>query len=597
MQYRYKLHGYNDNQDFLSAVQKIKDVTEVLVDDGDLLVTVSDRAYEFDFLNALFAVSEDFNIVLDMGDNEEENADNGPIDGDLPEELPESAPKTTAKPVKKDNKVVNDILDDNDYDDALEKGKKEFKKDVIARAIELLIAIAVFGVSFIFEISNQTFSVRTILTIIAFSVAGYEAVYQAFFEIAKKRFFDGSLISLLAAVVLIIVGYSDWATAFIILFAIAQAVVTLSDKKRKLLVDEAFYTGSLPVLLDGKYVAVNTLKQGNVITLNPGDVVPCDGTILCDGQLSSYTVDFSDKLDYQEGDLVLAGSVVINQKITVKLTKNYGESLIDVNRKTFEDRTALQNSPKYKKIKKIGLYVDILVLFAALIISFLLPLKESNYVSGLIYWAQRGALLLTFTLASFAINLVWSLRQNIYAIAILKGISLGDDNNIAKIAKANALKISPYLLLDDTLNSINKGSLPILNELHQAGLQNIVVDFEEAPIPEDIKKQLDFVQSPLKRENMLYIGNGTGDISVRGGDTNILNGQIGFAPVAYKLCKNARKTKNVLSVLLIAVKLACIIGTFFIPFKTLSMLVWVILCGLVVAISSLTTFLSVSKIN
>ena len=142
----------------------------------------------------------------------------------------------------------------NGFSPVWEKGKKEFKKDVIARAIELLIAIAVFGVSFIFEISNQTFSVRTILTIIAFSVAGYEAVYQAFFEIAKKRFFDGSLISLLAAVVLIIVGYSDWATAFIILFAIAQAVVTLSDKKRKLLVDEAFYTGSLPVLFDGKYV-------------------------------------------------------------------------------------------------------------------------------------------------------------------------------------------------------------------------------------------------------------------------------------------------------------------------------------------------------
>ena len=75
MQYRYKLHNFNDNQDFLAQVKKIKDVTEALVDDGDLLVTVNDRAYEYDFLNALFSISSDFDIQLDMGEDEQEYDD------------------------------------------------------------------------------------------------------------------------------------------------------------------------------------------------------------------------------------------------------------------------------------------------------------------------------------------------------------------------------------------------------------------------------------------------------------------------------------------------------------------------------------------
>ena len=75
LQYRYKLHNFNDNQDFLAQVKKIKDVTEALVDDGDLLVTVNDRAYEYDFLNALFSISSDFDIQLDMGEDEQEYDD------------------------------------------------------------------------------------------------------------------------------------------------------------------------------------------------------------------------------------------------------------------------------------------------------------------------------------------------------------------------------------------------------------------------------------------------------------------------------------------------------------------------------------------
>ena len=139
--------------------------------------------------------------------------------------------------------------------------------------------------------------------------------------------------------------------------------------------------------------------------------------------------------------------------------------------------------------------------------------------------------------------------------------------------------------------------MPTLNELHQAGIENIVVDFDNANAPEQIKKQLDFVQKPLKQENQIYIGNGTGDISVNGGDTNILNGQIGFAPVAYRLCKNSVKTQKAITVLLIASKLACMVGAMFITFKVLPVAIWVLLQAFIVAISAITTYTSVSKIK
>ena len=589
MQYRYKLHNFNDNQDFLSAVKKIKDVTDVLVEDGDLLVTVNDRAYEFDFLNSLFSISTDFDVTLDMGEDEE-TPDNGPIDQDLGE----NEDKT---PTKKAKDKASAVFDDNDYDDALEKSKKELKREVISRCIELSVSLALLIVSLFIQASGQTFSARTILTIIAFSIAGYEAVYQTFIEISKKRFFDGNLITLLVCVSFILLGYQEVATAIIILFAVAQSVVTFTSKKRKLLIDEAFYTGSLPVLRDGVYVAPSTLKKGEVITLNPGDVVPCDGIILCDGELSSYQVDFSDKIKYCKGETVLAGSVVLGEKITVELGKNFGESLIDNKRKEFEEATTPTASPKYKKVAKIALYGDICLIIVSLLITFLLPIKESSYVNGLYTWGFKGTMLLSLGLLTFAVKVVTMARQNIYAIAILKGVRLGDTSNVLKIAKANALKIDAGVILNKDLTAIKNDSLPTLNELHQAGIENIVVDFDNANAPEQIKKQLDFVQKPLKQENQICIGNGTGDISVNGGDTNILNGQIGFAPVAYRLCKNSVKTQKAITVLLIASKLACMVGAMFITFKVLPVAIWVLLQAFIVAISAITTYTSVSKIK
>lgn len=541
MEYRYKLKypdnlGDKERNKYKSKVSAQEGVAQAVFDGDYLTINCIDGAYEYDILQTLIAISDEYEIEVLFGEND----DNGPIDGDLEDsDGQEPIDDDNGESLEENSEEATDKQSKLDYDDKLTAEKQTLKKDSLIRIGELSIAIILFVVSLFLKAGDTVFSFKTILAILAFSISGYDIVFNAGLDIFKKRILSGNLFVFIAAVALIVLGQSEVSTAVIILFAIAKFIEDYAAKRNDLTKKGVFYTGTTPVTVNGEESPREEIKSGSLLTIKEGDVLPVDGVLTCDAEVVSYNVDYSLKSEYKMGEKVLAGSVAITD-LTYESSCDYGASEIDERKKSFEEKAENFGGKKSGKWSKIGLYADLFMIFIALAVTFLLPLTNGDYVEGLKKWAVIGGALLSFSLISLTVLRTNKIFKNLYTEGFSKGIDFNDLISTEKLGKANAMKVSAAALCDQTGAKLKEDSLGALKELNVLGIKKVSTDFD-LELSNAVKKQIDFVEPTLKKENSVYFGNNSGDVALLGGNVNVFNGEISFVPLAYKMAKKAVK--------------------------------------------------------
>lgn len=582
MEYRYKLSGIGKLDDkslnkYKARILKIDGVADAIFDDEVCEIKPSEGAYEYDVLQTLIAISDDYSVEVVFGD---EVDDNGLIDEDLEEsdddfigenerDYEEETEKERQKASRKKAQVRQKVDDDIelDYNDGLSERKTALKKDSRFRIGELSVALILYVASLFFKTTDSVLSVKMILMILSFSVSGYDAVFNAGVDVYKKKFLSGNLVFLVASIALIVLGEPNVATALIWVFSAAKFVENYAKNKQAVKIEELFYTGTTPVSVDGEDKNRSEIEKGATIKLSKGNVVPTDGVLQTAGELSSYKVDRNLETNYFKGDKILAGSIVISDEITYVSDKKYGESFIDEKRESFDSSLSDLGSAKSEKHKKIGLYVDLLIIFASLAVTFILPIFSSTYKDGLYKWGVIGASLLTFACVSTSISTVIETYRNLYSEGFSSDIDYKDIEKINKLGRGNSLKVSAKALCDLTLDvKLKEDSIGALKELTALGVKKVSTDFD-FELPETVKESLDFVEPKLNNEKQFSFYADKGDVSFNGDGVNVLNGEVSFVPLAYKMAKNTYKSAKTSTVLGILFKVIFIAGLFILPFN------------------------------
>lgn len=562
LQYRYVLNNLeklseSDLDNYKLKISKLSVIKNADITNQDIIIEGQEGVYEYDILQSLIEASDEFGVeVVFDGDQ--------PLDNQAPlneEDLEDNPAYTNEEFI--------------DFNDKLSESKKSFKKDSYFRLGELCLSIVLFIVSLFFELGNSVFSAKMILLIISYSISGYDIVFNFGMDIYKKKFFAGNIAIVLSSIALVLLGEPTTATLMVILFAIAKFIEQTAEKKRGLKIEELFYTGSTPVIANGVNTLRGDIKQDDILSLKAGDIIPCDGVLLKDGEVYSYPIDYNMSTDYKAGDDVLGGSVTLSE-VSVKAKCKFGESFIDTARDNFKKSINQIGGDKYKKYAKIGLYADLALLLVALITTFVLPCFSSTYKIGLVKWGLVGACILAVGTIVCYITNIGALFGNLWIDGKSSHIDFKDPKYIFTLAKANSLIVSAKSICDCQKPCLKDDTTGALNELFALGIKKAEIkkDFDGADVVDIIK----FNQDNVKKENLVFVGDGEGDVGLKGGKVNIMNGEISFVPLAYKMAKTTNSKVKISCIVGAILKVVLIALLFVIPYAKFN-IVWFAVIG------------------
>ena len=594
MEYVYKISGLTSNEAFLKKINGVKGISSASIKDDILTVTIESGFYEYDVLTDIFKVCDGFSVNLDFM---EESVDNGTIggdfvenEGDLSKDLDEKPSPVSPRAEKTDRPSPSPSFEEVDL---LEKEAKQFKSDLIFRIGEISLSIILFVVSLFLKGGSGGFSLHTVILVLAFSIAGYDVVYGLYTDIKNKAPLNGNLTALLAAVSAVVLGHAAFGALFIILFSAARNFSAFADRYKELSILKSYYTGSLPVLVGEEQTSLQDLKIGDTITLEEGQYIPCDGTSLSDGEVLYKTASLSAPVSVKKGDPVFAGSIALAAGLLVKVESLFGHSVIDGEGEAFlSHKEAKKAASKSKKVSKIALYVDFCAILLSLIITFIPPIFAQSYGDNLSKWALIGAALLGIVSLHGIIGFYLNAFDNLVVTGVKRSVLFGDERAVSRLASGNDLTVDAAVLVED--GKVKEDAYGMLNEFLACGVKNVKVDFKSASYPESVVCDLDFTQNPVKKPKEIFAGN-NGDISLTEGKNRVLNDQISFMPLAYKMAKNtvsSAKAGLILSAVLKVVSLALI---FVIP--AVSPIVFLSVSALGEAICSALCLAGLKKFN
>ena len=174
-----------------------------------------------------------------------------------------------------------------------------------------------------------------ILNLIPYLVIGYDILIKAFFGVKNLRPFDENFLMAAATVGAIILGEYTEAVAVMLFYQIGElfqsVAVGKSRKNISSLMDiRPDYANLLFENGETQEVDPDEVEIGSVIVIKPGEKVPIDGIIVEGTSNLDTSALTGESLPKQvsQGDEITSGSVNLSGLITVKTTKEFGESTV-----------------------------------------------------------------------------------------------------------------------------------------------------------------------------------------------------------------------------------------------------------------------------
>lgn len=331
---------------------------------------------------------------------------------------------------------------------------KKQKKVLYWIIISLVLLIAVSIIDTLVELPMIA---QVILYLIPYFIIGYDILKKAGKGILNRQVFDENFLMAVATVGAILLGDFREGSAVMLFYQIGELfqsfAVGKSRKNITALMD--IRPDYANIIVDGKLEQVDPddVEIGTEIVVNPGEKVPIDGVItegnttLNTSALTGESVPRNAKC----GEEVISGCINLTGTITLKTTKEFGDSTVSKILDLVEN-SSMKKSRSENFITKFAKYYTPAVCYSALALAILPPLI--SLLMGISpAWQQWIVRALTFLVISCPCALVISIPLSFFG-----GIGCASTNGIL-VKGSNyleALADTKYIVFDKT-GTLTKG--------------------------------------------------------------------------------------------------------------------------------------------
>jgi Cd2+/Zn2+-exporting ATPase len=336
------------------------------------------------------------------------------------------------------------------------------------KLISLFTGAAVFAAAMILErITISSERVAFTLFIIAFFTLGGDVILRALNNIARGSVFNEYFLMSTAAAGAFIIGESAEAVGVMLFYQVGEFFQETAVKNsRKSIVNLMDIRPDYANLKkdDGIVkVAPDTVSTGEIIIVKPGEKVPLDGVVIEGLSLldTSALTGESVPRKTKASDKVLSGCVNLTGKLTIKVSKTFGESTVSKIISLVENASNRKARTENFITAFARYYTPVVVILAALL-AVMPPLFFNGVWQD---WIKRG---LIFLVISCPCALVLSIPMGFFAgigRAAKKGILVKGGNFLEAF---NALDIAVF----DKTGTLTKGVFKITTIQGAAGFSN-----------------------------------------------------------------------------------------------------------------------------
>lgn len=344
---------------------------------------------------------------------------------------------------------------------------KKQKKVLYRIIISLVLLIAVSIIDTLVELPMIA---QVILYLIPYFIIGYDILKKAGKGILNRQVFDENFLMAVATVGAILLGDFREGSAVMLFYQIGELfqsfAVGKSRKNITALMD--IRPDYANIIVDGKLEQVDPddVEIGTEIVVNPGEKVPIDGVItegnttLNTSALTGESVPRNAKC----GEEVISGCINLTGTITLKTTKEFGDSTVSKILDLVEN-SSMKKSRSENFITKFAKYYTPAVCYSALALAILPPLI--SLLMGISpAWQQWIVRALTFLVISCPCALVISIPLSFFG-----GIGCASTNGIL-VKGSNyleALADTKYIVFDKT-GTLTKGVFEVSGIYPEQGI-------------------------------------------------------------------------------------------------------------------------------
>ena len=331
---------------------------------------------------------------------------------------------------------------------------KKQKKVLYRIIISLVLLIAVSIIDTLVELPMIA---QVILYLIPYFIIGYDILKKAGKGILNRQVFDENFLMAVAIVGAILLGDFREGSAVMLFYQIGELfqsfAVGKSRKNITALMD--IRPDYANIIVDGKLEQVDPddVEIGTEIVVNPGEKVPIDGVITAGNTTlnTSALTGESVPRNAKCGEEVISGCINLTGTITLKTTKEFGDSTVSKILDLVEN-SSMKKSRSENFITKFAKYYTPAVCYSALALAILPPLI--SLLMGISpAWQQWIVRALTFLVISCPCALVISIPLSFFG-----GIGSASTNGIL-VKGSNyleALADTKYIVFDKT-GTLTKG--------------------------------------------------------------------------------------------------------------------------------------------
>jgi len=234
----------------------------------------------------------------------------------------------------------------------------------------------------------------------AYLLSGWTVLWTAFRHLTRGQVFDEYSLMTVATLAAIFIGELPEAVGVMLLFRVGEFLQELSVNRSRRSVKALLSIrpdyANLMTSSGLKRVSPEEVSIGNRIIVKPGEKIPLDGEVLEGNTLvdTSALTGESVPRTVSVGKSVLAGMINKTGSLTIKVTKDFGESSVAKILNLVENASS-KKAPTEKFITTFAKYYTPAVVFGALAIALIPPLLIPG--AAFSEWIYRACVLLVIS--------------------------------------------------------------------------------------------------------------------------------------------------------------------------------------------------------
>ena len=391
--------------------------------------------------------------------------------------------------------------------DCCEDGAEIDLRKTVAGVVVFLIAMVIFHIPGLFKTIDIDMA-QLITYLLIYLLTARDIVLNAIKNLFKGKAMDEQFLMTVSSLGAFFVGQYPEACAVMLFYMVGELFQDYAvDKSRDSITDLMDIRPDYANLLkkDGSYekVSPEKVKIGDTIIVKPGEQVPLDGVVIS-GQGSIDTSSLTGESHPREtmaGDDIISGSISINGALTIKVTKEFGESTVSKILELVEHASGKKAKTERFITRFAKVYTPIVVTCAVvlaiippLVVSFVLGGNIADFAKTWQPWIYRA---LTFLVVSCPCALVISVPLSFFAgigAASTKGVLVKGSDYLEKISGCDTIVFDKTGTLTKGIFKVSKINSKV-SDLEFLKAAVIAEIYSNHPIAKSLKDALKITDS------------------------------------------------------------------------------------------------------